>query len=86
VLDLLIRAGGPTGAANLTKANILRRGADGKPETIEVNIDKLRKGKVDPPLVKSGDLLFVPPRDGNRRDWTQYVNPLSLLFGLFGGF
>jgi polysaccharide export outer membrane protein len=86
VLDLLIRAGGPTGSAHLSKANILRRGHDGKPQTIEVNIDKLRKGKSDPPLVKSGDLLFIPPRDGRRRNWTEYVNPLSLVFGLFGGF
>jgi protein involved in polysaccharide export with SLBB domain len=87
VLDLLIRSGGPSGSADLSKATILRRGKDGKPESLPVDLRKLTKGKEEPLLVASGDLLFVPPRDAKRRTGlSEYLSPLSLIFGLFGGF
>jgi protein involved in polysaccharide export with SLBB domain len=86
-LDLLIRAGGPTSSANLGKATIMRRGKDGRPEIIPVDLKKLtsRSNQVAA-AVTSGDLLFIPPRENtNRGQWLNYLSPLTMLMGLFGG-
>jgi len=86
-LDLLIRSGGPTSSANLSKATIMRRGKDGRPEIIPVDLKKLTSRSNQAAVnVVSGDLLFIPPRDNtNRGQWMNYLSPLTMLLGLFGG-
>lgn len=86
-LDLLIRAGGPTSSANLSKATIMRRGKDGRPQIIPVDLKKVttRSNHVAA-AVAPGDLLFVPPRENrNRGQWLNYLSPLTMFLGLFGG-
>ncbi|HEU4754442.1 MAG TPA: SLBB domain-containing protein, partial [Armatimonadota bacterium] len=87
VLELLVRAGGASGSADLSKATILRRGPDGRSQSIPVDLKRLAtKGHAIAPEMKGGDLLFVPSRSQKARtNWTQYLSPISLLFGLFGG-
>lgn len=86
VLDLLVRAGGPTGSAQLSKATLMRRSKDGPPEIIPVDLKKLTtKSNQNAIMVNSGDLLFVPPRNqSNRGNLVNYLSPLSLLFNAFG--
>jgi polysaccharide biosynthesis/export protein len=52
-------AGGPTLVAALSKARILRT-IDGHREEIDVDLAKLHDGKIDDPLIKTDDILFVP--------------------------
>lgn len=86
VLDLLVRAGGPTGSAQLGKATLMRRGGDGRPEIIPVDLKKLTtRNNQEAVAVMPGDLLFIPPRDQNRgSNLINYLSPLSLLFNAFG--
>jgi polysaccharide export outer membrane protein len=56
-------AGGPTLVAALSKARILRT-VDGRREEIDVDLAKLHDGKVDDPLIKTDDILFVPRSNG----------------------
>lgn len=87
VLDLLLKTGGANSSADLHKATILRRNKDNKPVTIPVDLKKLAtRGSADVPQVESGDLLFIPPRNQKQKtSWQQYLSPLGLIFGLFGG-
>lgn len=87
VLDLLVQAGGASSSANLSKVTILRRGKGSKPETIALDLRRAAtKGDRDILKVEPGDLLFVPPRDQRQRgNWSQFLGPLNLLFGAFGG-
>jgi protein involved in polysaccharide export with SLBB domain len=86
VLDLLVRAGGPTGSAQLSKATLMRRNKAGPPEIIPVDLKKLTtKSNQEALVVNSGDLLFIPPRNqSNRAGLINYLSPLSLLFNAFG--
>lgn len=86
VLDLLVRAGGPSGSANLSKATLMRKKGDGPPEIIPVNLKKLTtKNDQETVAVLPGDLLFIPPRDQSRgSNLINYLSPLTLLFNAFG--
>jgi polysaccharide export outer membrane protein len=57
-------AGGPTNQASRSQASIIRKGPDGKPIVIPVNIDAMLAGKtkVAEVTLRPGDILYVPTR------------------------
>jgi polysaccharide export outer membrane protein len=59
-LEAVMTAGGPSPLANLAGAWIVRPGADGAKEIIEVNLRRVRKGKDDDPPLRPGDTINVP--------------------------
>ncbi len=82
VADAVALAGGPTSQAARGKATIVRRGADGQPVVIPVDLDALLAGKTqvaDVPL-QPNDILYVPTRHQ-----APGFNPLNLL-GYASGF
>ncbi len=59
VLQAITAAGGPTERANLKKVFVLRRGADGSQERIQVNVKAIRSGKEDDVVLKNNDTVDV---------------------------
>lgn len=85
VLDLLIQAGGPGPTADLAKASIMRRGKDGKPTAVPVDLKKMlqAKNKQSAMAIQHGDLLFIPTKGPQKQSILQQLSPLGFLFGLF---
>lgn len=85
VLDLLVQAGGPGPNADLAKASIMRKGKDGKPTNVPIDLKKMlqAKDKKGAMVVQHGDLLFIPPKGPQKRSFLEQISPLGFLFGLF---
>jgi polysaccharide export outer membrane protein len=64
VAEAVTQAGGPTNEASRSKATIIRKGPDGKPIVIDVNLDAMLAGKtkVADVSLEPGDILYVPTR------------------------
>jgi polysaccharide biosynthesis/export protein len=60
VLRAVTLAGGTTDRAAESRVQIIRTGADGKRETIAVNLKKVKRGKADDPVLQKDDLVLVP--------------------------
>ena len=61
LLEAITLAGGTTDRAAEKKVKIIRT-AKGTRVTLLVNLRKVKKGKVEDPLLKDGDLILVPRR------------------------
>lgn len=85
VLDLLVQAGGPGPQADLAKASIMRKGKDGKPTNVPIDLKKMlqAKDKKGALAVQHGDLLFIPTKGQPKRSFLEQISPLGFLFGLF---
>jgi len=85
VLDLLVQAGGPGPQADLAKATIMRKGKDGKPTNVPIDLKKMlqAKDKKGAMAVQHGDLLFIPTKGAPKRSFLEQISPLGFLFGLF---
>ena len=59
VLQAITAAGGPTERANLKKVFVLRRASDGTQERIQVNVKKIRSGKMDDFILENNDTVDV---------------------------
>jgi polysaccharide export outer membrane protein len=59
VLQAVTSAGGTDPRANLRNVTIVRRGADGGQERIEVNLKAIKKGKAPDILLKPNDTVIV---------------------------
>jgi polysaccharide export outer membrane protein len=59
VLQAITAAGGPTERANLKKVFVLRRSSDGTQERIQVNVKKIRGGKMDDFILLNNDTVDV---------------------------
>jgi polysaccharide export outer membrane protein len=59
LLQALAIGGGTTPNASLSRARILRT-VNGHREEIDVDLGKLREGKVADPMIQTDDILFVP--------------------------
>jgi polysaccharide export outer membrane protein len=60
VLRAITLAGGTTDRASERKVQIIRTGAGGARETIEVDLRKVKRGKVPDPVLQEDDLVLVP--------------------------
>jgi polysaccharide export outer membrane protein len=60
VLKAVTLAGGTTDRAAESKVQIIRTGPDGRRESIAVNLKKVKRGKVDDPVLQKDDLVLVP--------------------------
>ena len=60
LLQVLIRAGGTTDAANPKQVRVLRKADDGSRETLVVDTRKIRRGKQDDIVLRDGDVVVVP--------------------------
>jgi polysaccharide export outer membrane protein len=60
VLKAITLAGGATDRAALKRVQILRTDANGQRVTLEVNLKKIRRGKVEDPILLKDDLVLVP--------------------------
>ena len=60
LLQVLIRAGGTTDAANARQVRVLRQAADGSREDLVVDTRKIRRGKRDDVVLRDGDIVVVP--------------------------
>lgn len=86
LLDLITRAGGPTRDADLAKATLLRRDAQGQPAPVRVDLARLlRKGEQTANLVlNQGDVLFLPGKNPSKPlGLGTVLFPLTSLLRLF---
>lgn len=60
VLKAVTLAGGTTDRASESRVQIIRTDADGKRVTIPVNLKKVKRGKVEDPILMKDDLVLVP--------------------------
>jgi polysaccharide export outer membrane protein len=87
VLDALVMAGGPAPDSNLSKAVLIRRGANGQPVSRPLDLKRIveKGGSAENELLQPGDLLYVPDKK-ERRSPTEALSlflPLTGLLGLF---
>jgi polysaccharide export outer membrane protein len=62
LLQAISAAGGSNERANLNKVKILRRRPDGSPETIVVNLKRVRKGLDQDVVLQENDIVVVDER------------------------
>lgn len=60
VLKAVTLAGGPTIRAAEKKAQILRTDATGARIVLNVDLTKVKRGKIEDPLLREGDIVLVP--------------------------
>jgi protein involved in polysaccharide export with SLBB domain len=87
VLDAL-SAAGPTHDANLDKAVLVRKGADGVPHAQPLKLGRLQKGDLSVNLpLQSGDVILIPSKSKHLgiQDMLQILYPLDLLRRMVGG-
>ena len=87
LLRALALAGGGATMADLENVMLFRLSAEGKPENKKYNLELIRKGEAEDPLLQSDDIVVVN-RDGNRvwlrdslfRDVIDTLNPFSTTY------
>ena len=61
VVQALALAYGTAPEAAIPRVRILRKGSNGQYTFIPVPLDKIQKGKADPPPLQTEDIVYVPP-------------------------
>lgn len=86
VLDAIALAGGPEARAQRNNIGVIRRGADGKPTVIRVDMNKIVSGELSQNIaVQDADVIYVP--EGAIVRWTDiltWLSGLGLIRSLFG--
>ena len=60
LIQAIAKAGGATERANLKKVQLLRKGPSGKQTTLVMNLARIRRGEETDPVLRDGDVVFVP--------------------------
>src|SRR5205823_6195659 len=87
VLDAL-SAAGPTHDANLDKAVLVRKEADGVPHARPLKLGRLQKGDLTVNLpLQSGDVILIPAKGKKLgiQDMLQILYPIDILRRMVGG-
>lgn len=89
VLDVYLQTG-VTPNGDPARAQWIRRGANDKPVARTINLFDVMRGKTKAtPVMAAGDVLFIPPKRGQKRGLLDYLgalaSPVWLLRGLAGG-
>lgn len=86
VLNVYLAAG-VTPNADLARAELIRRGADGKPVKKTLNLREAMKGKDGENVaLRGGDVLFIPGKRGPKRGIVDYLGTLTSPLWLLRGF
>ena len=63
LVEAIARAGGHSRLADLRRVRLTRPAADGKSETLTINVDELMRGTTSEKwMLEKGDVIFVPER------------------------
>ena len=81
VSQAVAMAGGLTSFANPGDIKLVRYEGDGKRKLITLDLNKIKEGEIDDPIVEDRDIIVVPPSTAKR---LIYGLRLNFLFGLFG--
>jgi protein involved in polysaccharide export with SLBB domain len=82
VLDVLVKAGGPTSDADLSKAVLVRQDEKGQPVVRPLDLKKIiaTGSRAANELLRPGDVLFVPDKKAHK----SAADSLNLLWPLTG--
>jgi polysaccharide export outer membrane protein len=81
LLHVMALTQGEDDLANTSEVRLFRDNANGEKDSYVVNVDAIRKGEVEDPVVKGNDIIIVQQHDG-KAAWNNAKTLINRFIGL----